>query len=278
MTPRWDGRPPPAWPAPGLAGWLRIALKVPLLLVLNFGGLALLLLLRLIEAPLCAPRRPVTPWITVAVCRASLAIIGIRRITRGQPMAAHGAGVANHVSWLDIYALNAGHPLYFVAKAEVAGWPGIGWLARATGTVFIRRDRREAGTQVTTLAERLRAGHRLVFFPEGTSTDGRRVLPFRTTLFAAFMGDAMPPGLQVQPVSLIWAAPPGQVLHFFGWWGDMDFAGSLLNCLAHGGGGAVTLVYHPPEPATGDRKHLSRRLEQAVRSGLETAIGPPQGN
>jgi lyso-ornithine lipid O-acyltransferase len=93
-----------------------------------------------------------------------------------------GALVANHASWLDIFTLNACDRIYFVSKSEVAGWPGIGWLARATGTVFINRQGREAQMQKLLFEARLRAGHRLLFFPEGTSTDGQRVLDFKSTL------------------------------------------------------------------------------------------------
>ena len=102
--------------------------------------------------------------------------------------------VANHASWLDIFALNAPQRIYFVSKDEVRDWPGIGWLARATGTVFIARKSREAGVQARLFETRMAAGHRLLFFPEGTSTDGRRVLPFKTTLFAAFLVAVGPQG------------------------------------------------------------------------------------
>ncbi|MGR3466473.1 MAG: lysophospholipid acyltransferase family protein, partial [Shimia sp.] len=118
---------------------------VPLALV-TFGCLALLLLVRLIERPLHRTARPWTPHITVFVCRTAFRLLGMGHRTVGTPMTGPGALVANHSSWLDIFALNAPTPLYFVSKAEVAGWPGIGWLARATGTVFIARRRTEAAT------------------------------------------------------------------------------------------------------------------------------------
>ena len=127
-------------------------------------------------------------------------ILGIRLQVTGRPMAERGAVVANHASWLDIFVLNAVSRVYFVSKAEVAGWAGIGWLARATGTVFIARKGTEAKEQQALFEARLRAGHRLLFFPEGTSTDSLRVLPFKSTLFAAFYthgmehGDAHPAG------------------------------------------------------------------------------------
>ena len=129
------------------AGWARALLRVIPLAVVVFGGLAILLALRLIERPIWGQRRPLTPFITQAVCRTAFVILGIRYRTEGQAMQGPGAAVANHSSWLDIFALNARKRIYFVSKAEVAGWPGIGWLAKATGTVFSRSDPREAMAQ-----------------------------------------------------------------------------------------------------------------------------------
>lgn len=234
------------------------------------GGLALLLLVRLVERPLCGLRRPVTPWITQGVCIAALRFMGLRRVVRGAVMGGTGAVVANHVSWLDIFALNASKRVYFVSKSEVASWPGIGWLARATGTVFIRRHPREAARQTALFEARLRAGHRLLFFPEGTSTDGRRVLRFKSTLFAAFLSPDLP-GMQVQPVTLRYVAPEGTRADFYGWWGDRSFGESLLCVLATRRQGRVEVTYHPPLPVADypDRKALARAAEVAVRGGLD---------
>ena len=186
MSQTWEGADPPDLPPIGAVGWLLVALRAPVMVVVIFGCLGLLLLARLIERPLFGARRPVTPLITQFVCRTVLVIMGLPVEVRGQRMTGPGAVVANHTSWLDIFVLNSRKTIYFVSKAEVSGWPGIGWLARATGTVFINRDRREARAQTEVFEDRLLQGHRLLFFPEGTSTDGLRVLPFKTTLFAAF--------------------------------------------------------------------------------------------
>ena len=196
-------------------------------------------------------------------------ILGIAGTARGAPMPHAGAVVANHSSWLDIFVLNARKRIYFVAKAEVAGWAVIGWLARATGTAFIRRDRAAAGDQAALLRTRLRAGHRLLFFPEGTSTDGRRVLPFKTTLFAAFFETGLP-DLHVQPVSLAYTAPPGRDPAFYAWFADMDFAPHLLQVLAAPAGGRVAVTYHAPlRVADHDsRKSLARAGEELVRAGV----------
>ena len=176
----------------------------------------MLLLARLIERPLCGQARPVTPFLTQFVSRMAFPILGLRLETTGEPMLQKGAVVANHASWLDIFALNAVQRVYFVSKSEVAGWPGIGWLARATGTVFIARKGTEAKRQQGVFEDRLRAGHKLMFFPEGTSTDAVRVLPFKSTLFAAFYTHGLDRILFVQPVTVIYHAPPGEDPRFYG--------------------------------------------------------------
>ncbi|SDY29304.1 lysophospholipid acyltransferase family protein [Citreimonas salinaria] len=266
----------PTIPAPdpiGPAGWLRAGLRGTAMAGVVFGGLGLLLALRLVERPLAGQGRPVTPWITQGVCRVTLAIMGLRVDRRGTPIRVEGAQVANHTSWLDIFVLNAFQNVYFVSKSEVASWPGIGWLARATGTVFIRRDRREARTQTELFQKRLSEGHRLLFFPEGTSTDGRQVLPFKTTLFAAFYDDALRHDAHIQAISLTYRSPPGARPAFYGWWGDMDFAPSLLEVLAQRRQGRVSLVWHPPVrvDAHPNRKSLASHLEAQVRSGHAAA-------
>jgi 1-acyl-sn-glycerol-3-phosphate acyltransferase len=270
----WHGAPEPPQPIFGPSDWLRIALRGAPMGCVVFGGLALTLVLRLIERPLFGMRRPVTPSITRGVCQASLAILGIKVVREGTPLQEPGAMVANHASWLDIFVLNAATNLYFVSKAEVAGWPGIGWLARATGTVFIERDRRHAAAQARLFEARLRHGHRLLFFPEGTSTDGMRVLPFKTTLFEAFRTEGLSERMHLQSVAVIYHAPKSARPDFYGWWGEMDFGPHLLRMLAAKRHGSVTLVFAPPV-AVGDfadRKALARHLEAELRARHEAAL------
>lgn len=272
MSATWQGAAPPAVRI-GPAGWLRVILRGAPMFLVTFGGLAVLLALRMLERPLFGTRRPWTPWITQAVCRTDLALMGLRWRTVGAPLEGRGAVVANHASWLDIFALNARKRVYFVSKSEVADWPGIGWLARATGTVFIARDRRAAADQVAVFRDRLAAGHRLLFFPEGTSTDGRRVLPFKPTLFAAFLDEALRDLLWLQPVSLVYRAPEGADARLYGWWGEMAFGPHLLATLAARRQGSVTVIYHPPIRVADhpDRKRLARLCEERVRAGLAEA-------
>ncbi|MEM1074739.1 MAG: lysophospholipid acyltransferase family protein [Pseudomonadota bacterium] len=270
MSATWYGDASPPDPTPiSFLGWLRvIATGVPLA-VLVFGGLLVLLLVRVIEAPVFGARRPVTPYITVIVCRGALWLLGIKRRVFGPTASAANCVVANHSSWLDIFVLNATGPVYFVSKAEVASWPGIGWLARGTGTMFVKRDRAKAAGQTEQFLKRLEAGHKLLFFPEGTSSDGLRVLPFKSTLFAAFASPGSQNTLSIQPVTVVYSAPCHRDARFFGWWGDMDFGGHLLQVLAHGRGGRATMVQHAALRARDypDRKALARACEERVRAG-----------
>lgn len=272
---RWhrDDAPEPVRIGP--PGWLLAALRIAALGIVCYGALLILLVLRAVEAPLFSPRRPVTPWVTRWVCRAALAILGLRYRVRGRPMRGRGAVVANHSSWLDIFALNACQSVYFVSKAEVARWAGVGWLARATGTMFIARDPRKARDQQAAFEGRIRAGHKLLFFPEGTSTDGRGVLPFKPTLFAAFFTHGLEQVMQIQPVTVIYRAPKSRSPRFYGWWGDMDFAPHFLIVAAEWPQGSVEVVFHPPVAvdAFADRKRLASHCETAVRAELGAALG-----
>ena len=265
----WQGHAPPPMARLGTMGWLRVIRRgVPALLVLAIG-VPLLMALRLIERPFTGRRRPITGPFVQGVCRAVLFCIGLGWRRHGTPMRGPGAVVANHSSWLDILTMNAAMPVFFVSKAEVAAWPGINILTGVTDTHFVARDPRLARAQAEEFATRTRAGHRLLFFPEGTSTDGRRVLPFKPTLFQGFLAPELPAGLAIQPMTAIYHAPPGADPRFYGWWGEMDLGSHLLAVLAAPRQGRVDIVLHPPIPVAGlDRKSLSRAAETAIRTAL----------
>lgn len=178
MSPTWrEGAPPPMTAPRGLRDWLRVIRRgLPAVLILLLG-VGLILPLRGVERLVHGRRRPWTGPHVQIVCRLVLASIGLGWRREGVPLRGPGAVVANHSSWLDILTLNAALPVFFVSKAEVASWPGINILTRVTDTHFVTRDPKLARAQAAEFAARLRAGHRLLFFPEGTSTDGRRVLP-----------------------------------------------------------------------------------------------------
>ncbi len=270
MTFTWQPDQEPELSPIPLWRWSLIILRaIPLIVILSIG-VCLTAILRLIERPLFGLHRPVTPYITTAVCRLCMLIFGIGYETEGEIMRERGAVVANHSSWLDIFALNAGKRIYFVSKSEVAGWPGIGVLARITGTVFIARDPKQAKQQLELFEKRLMAGHKLLFFPEGTSTDGVRVIPFKTTLFQSFFNHDLRDQMKIQPVTLIYTAPESRDHRFYGWWGDMDFGTHLLRVLATARQGHVKIVYHPAVKVADfpNRKALAKHVEDVVRAGM----------
>jgi 1-acyl-sn-glycerol-3-phosphate acyltransferase len=251
-------------------GWLRVILRGGVIIGLIALCLPLLLIARGFERLTVGARRPVSAFFPKLVSRVAFYVLGIKHTIRGEQMRHAGAVVSNHGSWLDIFALNARKRVFFVSKAEVSSWPGIGFMARSTGTVFINRDRREARQHIEQFEERLRAGHKLLFFPEGTSTDTRRVLPFKTTLFAAFYAPELIDLMHIQPVTLIYRAPEGADARFYGWWGDMEFGPHLLSVLASRKQGSVEVVYHEPLCVRdfADRKALAAHCEAVVRSAL----------
>lgn len=269
----WTGAEPPAPPPPGLGGRLRLGLRAAaaiLWLGVMFGGFLVARGLDL--GARAVARRPLpalAPWVVHLWARGALALLGLRLRVRGAPMAHPGAVVANHASWLDIVALMAATRAFFVSKAEVAGWPVIGFIGRAIGTMFIERRPVEARRQAEALHARLRRGDRLCLFPEGTSTDGQQVLPFKSALFGVFLAPDLHGVLWVQPVSLVYRAPAGLPASFYAWWGDMDFAAHLAAVLALSRGGLVEARFHPPlRPADfADRKTLADAACAAVRQG-----------
>ncbi|MBY8975625.1 1-acyl-sn-glycerol-3-phosphate acyltransferase [Rhodobacteraceae bacterium NNCM2] len=179
--------------------------------------------------------------------RTCVRLIGCKHIVRGTPVAS-GALVANHCSWSDILVLRAVRLLYFVSKSDVASWPGVGFLARVSGTVFIERRRVEAKRQEAVLRDRIAANQLLCFFPEGTSTDGLRVLPFKSSLFSAFFGEDVTSDLLVQPVSIRYLPAEGSGLpdSFFGWWGTMPFGAHIRTVMERSFGNSVVVTFHDP--------------------------------
>lgn len=269
-APLWDSKIPATEPETERFDWLRVFVRGVPIFALILVCLPLMMLTRGVESLIVGARRPWSSVFPRFVSRMSLRVMGIPLHTIGTPMKHHGAVVANHSTWLDIFSLNACQRVFFVSKAEVAKWPGIGPLARASGTVFIARDRKDAARQKILFEERLHMGHKLLFFPEGTSTDSLRVLPFKPTLFAAFFAPELIDEVYIQPVSVRYTAPAGAEPRFYGWWGDMEFAPSLIKYLKTRKQGAITVVFHDPIAVKDvpNRKDMARLCEEAVRSGL----------
>lgn len=207
-------------------------------------------------------------------------LLGMRVVVRGvQPADGPCLIVANHTSWLDIVALSAVAPLSFIAKSEVGTWPIFGTFARLQRTVFVVRERRsKAGQSRDEISTRLAAHDRLVLFPEGTSTDGMRVLGFKSALLGAAEAEIEARPVPVQPLTIVYTGFRGLPMErwlrpSYAWYGDMDLAPHLWNALQLGSF-EVTVEFHEPLTAAdcGGRKALALHAEQRVRAGLVSIL------
>jgi lyso-ornithine lipid O-acyltransferase len=209
--------------------------------------------------------------------RVLCALIGVRiREVGRRSIASPALILSNHVSWLDICVISALAPVVFVAKSEVAGWPVFGWLARLQRTIFIdRQARHRTGAATREIATRLLGGDAVVLFAEGTSSDGMRVLPFRSALVGAIHhalgGGTHHSHVTVQPMSLAYTRldglPMGRSLRDrVAWYGDVDLIPHLVQVLASG---AVDVTVSWGEAIAydggADRKAIARISEKSVR-------------
>lgn len=212
-------------------------------------------------------------------CRGVLGLLGIRLVHRGAPIRACPVVlVPNHVSYLDIAILGALVDATFVAKAEVAGWPLLGLLARVTGTMFVRRHWRQAKVQRDALAARLRAGESFVLFAEGTSSSGLDVLPLKTSLLSVAEPWVLDRPVAVQPVVVAYrrlacGTPIGpDNAELYAWWGEATLLPHLWRLL-HRDGVEVAVEIGDPvlSWSVRSRKLLGAELRTRLRSGLAAA-------
>jgi 1-acyl-sn-glycerol-3-phosphate acyltransferase len=189
---------------------------------------------------------------------------------------------SNHISWVDIVVLASIAPMVFVAKREVASWPLIGAAAKVQKVVFVDRTRRhQTPATVREIADRLSDGHPVVLFAEGTSSDGNRVLPFRSALIGAVETACNDAGLgevTLQPMSICYTAFQGMPMSrpkrpVVAWYGDLDFFPHFAGFLARGVVDAVVSFGAPiAVTADHDRKDVTRKLEVAVRTLTASAL------
>jgi 1-acyl-sn-glycerol-3-phosphate acyltransferase len=206
-------------------------------------------------------------------------ILGFRVRIIGRPTTERPAlFAANHVSYTDVMILGSLIAGSFIAKSEVANWPFFGWLAKLQRTVFVDRRIRNTATQRDAISERLADGDALILFPEGTSGDGNRTLPFKTALFGAAATSGSAGSVRVQPVSLAYARLDGMPIGrsyrpFFAWYGAMGLVTHLWGMI---GLGTVEVVvqFHPPTLLSdcGSRKALAGYCYARVAGGVAAAL------
>jgi lyso-ornithine lipid O-acyltransferase len=214
-------------------------------------------------------------WLPSAYLWLLCKLVGVKIEVIGElPKPGPALIVGNHVSWIDIPIVGSLFPASFIAKREIGTWPLVSHLAKLQGTVFVDRIRRQTVLKSRDqMQSRLKSGDKLVLFPEGTSHDGKAVLPFKSTFFSAVAGLDVP----VIPITLAFMSirklplTPRQ-RPIYAWYGDMELAGHVWEAL-RAGPLHVKVIFHPAlEPA--HRKVLARASYATIRGSLASALHP----
>ena len=219
----------------------------------------------LLKAP--ARRRIIRRW-----CRRLLKMLNVDARLHGRMALADGNVliVANHISWLDIFVLNAVQPVRFVAKSELARWPVAGRLIKGVGTLFVERDRRKDARRVNANAASALAGGDIVaVFPEGTTTDGIGMLPFKSSLLQPIVDAAG----HVQPVAIRYKGASGEHSSAAAYVGDDSFLASFWRVT---GTRALVVELHA-SPALAARNAHRRDLARSAEAAIRTALVRPAG-
>lgn len=202
-----------------------------------------------------------------------LATVGVRVRVHGRAPAVRGGGVlivANHVSWLDIHLIHSLLPARFISKAEVRNWPVIGWLAdKAGGTLFLERSRKSDAMRMNArMAAHLAEGDCLALFPEGTTSDGRDLLPFYPSLFEP----AVAASATVCPALIRYLDRNGAPTTAAAYYGDMSLMESL-RCILRQPGIVAEIAFLPTIAARGQtRRELAGQAEAAIRGALAAGV------
>lgn len=227
------------------------------------------------------------PWIDARFRRALkrrwsrqlLEVLGIRlKVGSGGMALPTGLVVCNHISWLDIFVINALSPAAFVSKAEVCGWPLIGWLCARTETIFLERGSRAAAQRTReAMTGQLRAGTHVAVFPEGTTTGGDRVLPFHAALFQGAIDAAVP----VVPLALRYVDGRGDPSRAPAYDGDITMW-QCLRAVARADGLCADLrVLETIDSAAHQRRELAEHCHAAIawhlgQHGFQQPAGNPE--
>lgn len=194
-------------------------------------------------------------------CRFACRVLGIC-LTKQGSMPSSGLLVCNHLSYVDIVVLSSIRPCVFVAKRDVASWPLFGWLARAAGAIFVDRDRRFLSVEtVDRIREAIASGTAVVLFPEGTSSDGSTVLPFKSALLESIVQLRCTVG----SASVEYALDNGSVADEVCYWRDMTLVPHLLN-LFFKREIRANYSFSPAKVRDGNRKQIAHELRDEIIS------------
>lgn len=231
------------------------------------------------QRPALALRLKASAWLPGLYLRMCRRILGMTVRVHGEALAAGPVlYVANHISYLDVAALGSVVDASFISRADVRDWPIFGYLSRLQRTIYIERQPRYARQQMAELTARLGAGDCLVLFPEGTSSDGTNILPFKSTLFGVAALQVAGKTVPVQPISIAYTrldgVPLGRLLRpIYAWYGDMDFAPHFWHLLGFGRL-QVDITIHDPVSLDQfkSRKELARHCERTIVQSFSKAI------
>ena len=252
-----QGNPPPV----SLIGWCRLWLRVAMLLVALIPTVLLHYLFRLFRLP--------SPWPRLFL-GAAARICGARVKTIGVPLKRDVFYIANHISWIDILAIAGGSGSAFVAKAELQKAPIVGWLASLNRTVYVARNERlRVADQINQLREAFHDNWAVTVFPEGTTTDGASLLPFKSPLLKVL--EPPPPGVMVQPILLVYDARGRNLA----WIGEEAGKDNAIRVLSNKGSFGVRCVFldpfHPRDFPT--RKALAAEAKRRISEAFEERTG-----
>lgn len=246
-----------------LAGWMRLALRTLGLIGLLLVFVPLHYLYRVFAYGSPFP---------MLFLRYAARVCGARVEVHGTFLKRDVFFVANHVSWIDILALAGASGTAFVAKAELAEAPVVGWLASLNRTVFVKREHRMGvAEQINALKEALVDNWSVTVFPEGTTTDGQSLLPFKTSMLSVL--EPPPPGVLVQPVIIDY----GPVAEWIGWIGEEGGVNNAKRVLSRKGSFKVILHFLEPfsPEAFRGRKAISQESRRRIEEALVDILGKP---
>ena len=220
-------------------------------------------------------KRRIVAWSRqlLAICRIQVELVDAGGAQQAAQLQGGEMVICNHLSWIDIFVINTLAPCHFVAKADIRDWPLIGKLCEAAGTVFIARgNRRDVRRIFESMVERIHAGDRVAFFPEGTTAVQGQVLPFHANLFEAAITAEVP----LQPLALRYLNQHGQYEHAVDFVGETTFAQSVISILRARGARAQLMILPLVSTEGAHRRELAEQTRQMIVAGLGLQAAPAE--
>lgn len=210
------------------------------------------------------PPREKLPRYIQTFCRKMASSFGVKVVEVESVPQHHGLWVSNHVSWMDIPVVGSVSPAFFLSKAEIGDWPIFGKLVHAAGTVFIKRGSGDVGSVTTQIASFLNEGFSVIFFPEATTTDGKKVKRIHGTLLQA----AIDAGVPIQPIVLCYVNKDGTLSEELPYYGKMTMKTSIKKVLDSKNVTAYVLPLEPLDPNGHNKSELTNILQKRMQEGL----------